>query len=449
VNLRRLLLGRALAFITALAVMSVLVVPAASADVASEIADKQRRIQELERQIEEFQRQADTVGAQSRTLESEVRRMNSQIGQLNAQIVSLETGIEQAGLQIDDTSRAIGEAERKIGLHQDGLAASLRATSANDRQPLALAFLRFGTMSEFFDYVHAVQRTQDTVRLTIRSIRELRDDLDDRREGLESERADLERMKGLQELQQGQLASVKRQKDTVLKATRGEEARFQTMVKQSTQDLQRLREQINYLISSGISVEDAVKYAQLAAIGAGIRPAFLLALLEVESRLGRNVGTGNWNDDMYQCYLRLSVIAKTPQRKQHFIKRANDEKNAFMAIIGKLGLDPASVKVSREPSYGCGGAMGPAQFIPTTWLGYEAETARITGHSPVSPWNFQDAFTASAIKLARGGATSKDRAGEIRAAKAYISGNSACATATCINYANTIQQKAAAIEQDL
>lgn len=93
--------------------------------------------------------------------------------------------------------------------------------------------------------------------------------------------------------------------------------------------------------------------------------------------------------------------------------------------------------------------MGPAQFIPTTWLGYEADVIRITGHNPPSPWNFQDAFTASAVKLSRGGATSKDRAGEIRAAKAYISGNPVCATATCNNYANTIQQKAALIERDL
>ena len=116
---------------------------------------------------------------------------------------------------------------------------------------------------------------------------------------------------------------------------------------------------------------------------------------------------------------------------------------------GFFELVTAAVKVSKEPSYGCGGAMGPAQFIPSTWLGYEAEVIRITGHQPVNPWNFQDAFTASAIKLANGGATSKDRAGELRAAKAYISGNGSCSSATCNSYANTIQQKAADIEKNL
>jgi len=73
----------------------------------------------------------------------------------------------------------------------------------------------------------------------------------------------------------------------------------------------------------------------------------------------------------------------------------------------------------------------------------------ITGKATANPWNTGDAFTAAAIKLARGGATSQTPAGEIAAAKAYISGNPKCTQAICNSYANTIQQKAAAIAQNL
>lgn len=181
-----------------------------------------------------------------------------------------------------------------------------------------------------------------------------------------------------------------------------------------------------------------MKYGQLAAIRAGIRPAFLLGILEIESGLGRNVGTGNWMDDMVSCYLRLGKPA-----------RAETEKNAFLAIVSKLGLEPNAVKVSREPNYGCGGALGPAQFIPSTWLAYEARVANLTGHNPPNPWNIEDAFMASAIKLAAGGASSKTTAGETRAAKAYISGNPSCTTRTCNYYASAVLRKAADIEQNL
>jgi membrane-bound lytic murein transglycosylase B len=131
------------------------------------------------------------------------------------------------------------------------------------------------------------------------------------------------------------------------------------------------------------------------------------------------------------------------------MQRAETEKSAFFTIVNKLGLDPDSVKVSAEPTYGCGGAMGPAQFIPSTWLAYEDEVRRITGHPVPNPWNFEDAFTASAVKLARGGATSKDRYGEDRAARAYIGGSPTCSSAICNSYANTVLQKAAAIAQNL
>lgn len=419
------------------------------ADISEEIRAKQRQIEELQRQIDEYEAQAQTVGQKSRTLENEIARLNAQIGQITAQIRQLETSIDQTGLEITKTTSDIADAERTMDLHLGALAQYIRASNEMDQKSLAQVILQNNALSDFFDYVHQVQRTQDSLRITIRSIRELHAQLDDRRDELEGKKGELERLKTLTEIQQRDLASTKGAKNTVLKETKGQEAKFQQLIKRTKQDLDRIREQINYLVSSGISVEDAVSFAQLAAIGAGIRPAFLLALLETESRMGRNVGTGNWQDDMYLCYLRLANIAKTAERKQYYQKRAETEKNAFLAVIGKLGLDPNSVKVSKEPSYGCGGAMGPAQFIPSTWLGYESEVIRITGHATPNPWNFQDAFTASAVKLARGGATSKDRAGEVRAAKAYISGNPNCTSATCTNYANTILKKAADIERDL
>ena len=114
-----------------------------------------------------------------------------------------------------------------------------------------------------------------------------------------------------------------------------------------------------------------------------------------------------------------------------------------------MGLDPDAQKVSREPSYGCGGAMGPAQFIPSTWLGYASQVMKLTGRSNANPWNTEDAFTAAAIKLAKAGATSQTRAGELAAAKAYISGNPNCSQAVCASYSNTILQKAATIQENL
>jgi membrane-bound lytic murein transglycosylase B len=106
--------------------------------------------------------------------------------------------------------------------------------------------------------------------------------------------------------------------------------------------------------------------------------------------------------------------------------------------------------VSKEPSYaGCGGAMGPAQFLPTTWLLYEKRVAELTGHNPPNPWNVEDAFTAAALFLADRGAASKTVAGETSAAKAYISGSQSCNRYVCRSYASRIISLARDIENTL
>jgi len=73
-------------------------------------------------------------------------------------------------------------------------------------------------------------------------------------------------------------------------------------------------------------------------------------------------------------------------------------------------------------SYGYGGAMGPAQFIPTTWMLYRDKVKGITGKT-ADPWNIKDAFLAAALYLADYGATKQTYNAEWKAAMIYSSGS--------------------------
>ena len=418
------------------------------ADVRGEIAQRTEQIRQLEQQIAAYQAQADAAGQQSRSLESEIAKLNANIGQIETQIRALELSMERTDLEITETEAAIMESEREKAIHHDALGEYIREYAQFDEDDLTTILLQSEDLSDFFDHLNDLERSQQQLQATIQSIRQLQEELGVKQEALRDKQEELEHLRGLEEVEQRSLAYDKSQKNAILQESKGQEERFQNLVQQGQRDIERIRQQIYYLQQSGITAEDAVKFAELAAIGAGIRPAFLLALLEVESRLGQNVGTGNWQDDMVLCYRRLGDIWY-PNRRDYYYKRAATEEAAFLKITSRLGLDPNTVKVSKEPNYGCGGAMGPAQFIPSTWLAYEEDVRRITGHPVPNPWNFEDAFTASAVKLARGGASSKDRYGEDRAARAYVSGNPTCTSSICNSYSNTVLQKAAAIAQNL
>ena len=85
-------------------------------------------------------------------------------------------------------------------------------------------------------------------------------------------------------------------------------------------------------------------------------------------------------------------------------------------------MDPDTQPVSAEPYYGCGGAMGIAQFMPTTWLAYRDRVSALTGNNPPSPWNPKDAFMAAAIKLTDAGAGERTEYSERKAYAIYLAG---------------------------
>ena len=114
----------------------------------------------------------------------------------------------------------------------------------------------------------------------------------------------------------------------------------------------------------------------------------------------------------------------------------------FMAIATILGFDAATQKVSCPilradgSRIGWGGAMGPLQFIPSTWATYggiigngsggyvysksnDAIRALTGGAVAANPFNKQDAFMASALLLRDNGANGTFGADRLAALRYY------------------------------
>jgi membrane-bound lytic murein transglycosylase B len=101
----------------------------------------------------------------------------------------------------------------------------------------------------------------------------------------------------------------------------------------------------------------------------------------------------------------------------------------FLAITNALGFNAYKTVVSCPIAgvKGYGGAMGPAQFIPSTWKLFDSRVSSITGSNPSNPWAPTDAFMASALYLTDLGAVGDSASAQNRAAcKYYGSGGSSC-----------------------
>ena len=400
----------------------------------------EQEAQQLNTSISETQKEAATFANAKKTLDAEVRLRELEIRRFTLSLNTIAS-------EIKSKHRGIDVLTKKIDKSRQGLSASILLLYTYGQENPLTILLKHTDISTFFRSVDALDKVQTKIQTYLTGFRNDRILLEKEQQDLEESEAEQEDLRALQEVERRDLAQKKAEKEELLRLTKGKEAIFQQLLKSKQKDIAALKTQLFYLEKTGITAESALRLADLAANRAGIRTSFLLALLEVETgkqfedgviSVGTNLGTGNWRKDMYQCYLNLGKRGS-----------AEAEKNAYLQITSSIGVNPDSMPVSRKPNYGCGGAMGPAQFLPTTWLRYSDDVAQLTGHNPPNPWNPEDAFQAAAVFLAKAGATSQTNAGEIAAAKTYLSGNPSCRKSICRYYSNRILALAEEIGRSL
>ncbi len=414
---------------------------------SSNRSDMESQIAAIEAEISSLDKNLTGVRNQKETLKSEVARLDNEIKRAELTIRGLNLSVAQTERNIDVKIASMAEAEGRISKQKVSLSEYVRTIYKSDSLSLAEILLVKKDLGQFFQELSVLGDVQEQINQSLDSLKDLREALQKQKDDLEDKREELLSLRALAQIQKQNVGSKKAEKDKLLKLTQGQEANYQKLIQVKKQNLAAIRNQIQYLGKSGLSAEDAVKYATWASQRAGIRTAFLLGLLEVETgrryeegiiTAGNHTGNGNWKTDLYQCYINLGKPSS-----------AEKQKNAFFQITGNLGYNPDEMPVSRKPSYGCGGAMGPAQFLPSTWLLFEDRVASLTGRNPPDPWRAEDAFTASALYLADAGAKAKTQNAELRAAKAYISGSPNCTKYICNFYAREVLRIAALIEPNL
>jgi beta-N-acetylhexosaminidase len=168
-------------------------------------------------------------------------------------------------------------------------------------------------------------------------------------------------------------------------------------------------------VQESITFQQALDNANYVAQKTEIRPAFLMAIFQEELTLEKT--------DL--CYLKDFKTGEGIRfdngKKLLRVMNSRDIPD-FLKITKDLKKDPLKTLVTCPMSFGWGGAMGPADFIPSTWLKYKDKIEKITGKS-ADPWNIQDAFLASGLYLSESGVKSKDHNGEWNAAMIYFSGS--------------------------
>src|SRR3989338_447372 len=358
----------------------------------TQIDQYQNLILEKQKEADSLKRETDILNAEISKAKLEIKARTLNIQKLNSEIVQKSKNIDVLASDITDTKKTLTEFLRKVRQNDDS-------------SILELAII-YGNVSTFFNELQSIDNLQASLQEAVAKLSNLKIAEENARNELEESRQEETELRALQELQKKFLEGREREKQKLIKETKGKESEYQKILKDKQKNAASIRSQLFLLIGSpSIPFEKALEYANFAEKATGVRPAFLLGLITEESNLGQNVGKGNWKTDLSH-------------------PRCAGQKTAFLQITSELGLDPDIMPVSKKAWYGyCGGAMGPAQFIPTTWQLYKKRVSAITGNNPPSPWDPKDAFMAAALLLKDNGAKAGNYTAEWTAAMKYLAGS--------------------------
>lgn len=401
---------------------------ATASDVAARRAQLEAELASLEKEIDGQRDILQEKQRESVSLERDVAILNAQIEKAKLSIRARDLTIKKLEGDIGDKTEVIGSLSSKIDRQKQSLGELLRKTNEIDQFTLVEIALANQDLSTFFSDIDSFEVVAQALNDSFDELRTTKRHTEAEKEDLEGKRLEEVQLRQIQQLEKQRIESNEAEKKKLLTSTKGEEKKYQQIISAKERDAASIRTELFTLRgSAAIPFEKALELANRASAKTGVRAALILGTISEESNLGENVGTGTWTVDMH------------PTR----------DRPVFEKIAAELGLNPDALPVSKKPWYGWGGAMGPAQFIPSTWVLYEGRIAKLTGHNPPNPWDPEDAFMACAILLMDNGADKGTFASERLATLRYFAGWKNAEKAAYAFYGDDVMSLAGKYQQQI
>lgn len=378
----------------------------------------QAEYDQLQQEIAQWQRVLDDTRAKKNTLQGDVTALDAQIKKAETEIKQRNKTITILADEINQKIKTVSALESKIAEGRASLAKLMRQKNEAEQQSLAVLALSSKALSDFFDDVQSIDSINKEMQERFAELRGVKQQTEQEKDALDQKRnAELDARHEVQ-TKQNQIKENQAEKKQLLDITKKDEASYSKVLAERQKRANEIRNALFELRDTqGISFQSALQYATAAEGATGVRAAFILGILRQESNLGVNVG---------QCYLTNPDTGagkgKNTGTPLNRVMHATRDVPPFLDLMERLGRDPYSTPVSCPQSIGYGGAMGPSQFIASTWKGLESRIKTATGEAQADPWNPRTAIMATALFLKDLGAGKQTYSAEREAAGRYYAG---------------------------
>lgn len=403
----------------------------------AELEKTETEIANLNKQLTGLKNEGSSIARDKKILEN-------QAAQAKLKIKSHEFSIAKLGKDIKSKENAIVGLQERINKNKIGLNEVIRKAYEVDNISTVEIFLSNDNISDFFRDIDAYVFINSKIRESIGLISKDKTEEEGEKKQLDGKRSSEYDAKYAVEAEKKKIEIINAEKTRLLNLNKKEQTNYSAVISDKQAKATKIKNALFALRDSGsIKFEDAVRFAKSAGNLSGVRPAFILAILQQESNLGSNVGS---------CYMTnqdtgAGVKISSGNAVNNVMKPTRDVQ-PFLLITKALGKDWATTRVSCPFTTGYGGAMGPAQFIPSTWQLFAGRISKAKGGAVANPWAAADAFMASSLYLADLGADKGVASAERNAACRYYSGKS-CGSNSNTFYGDQVMARAIKLQADI
>lgn len=416
---------------------------------AARRAQLQAQLDDLEKQIAQTQSTLTSLKGEGQSIQRDINILDAGIKKSQLQIRATQVQIDALAQNITVHANTIGQLSGDLDKEKESLAQIIRSTNQIDDFSLVEVVLSAEDVSSFFGDLDSYVTLKEAIGQSSQQLMKTRDATETEKDALVNQKTEQERLRAIQAQEQANIVKQQNQKKVLLAQNKSTTAKYQSIFDTQQKTAAQIRAELFSLAGGGgqIPLPLAISLAKQAGAATGVRPALILGILKQETDLGRNVG---------QCLLTNSPNKGDGKGKNtgtsfDGVMKPTRDVDPFMQITASLGLDWQSQPVSCPPSYGYGGAMGPGQFIPSTWMLYKDRVAKLAGHpsTPANPWNNLDAFTATAMLMADNGAMTQAQYDEREAALRYFAGWGNADNPAYAFYGDSVMGFAAQFQSDI
>src|SRR4030042_6781880 len=300
-------------------------------------------LKQYEEEIAKLEQVIGKTEQEKKTLQNQISSLKSKVKKIDLQIQQSTVLIKDVSYQIKDTEGSIDQTSSQIGNMRNQLAAILQIIYEEDQTSLVEILLSGADISEFFENLMALETLDEKSHDFLQEIKGLKTSLEGQKQSLDTEKGDLESTLKMQTLQKQESQNVQKQQEYFLQLT---ETQYQQYLKEK-QATEAKAAEIRARIFEVVGITKAPTFGEAYSIAkwveglTGVRPAFLLAVLQQESAIGKNVG---------QCYLsnastgegvniNSGASIKNVMKPMGLSGRKGDVE-AFLTITKELGMDP-------------------------------------------------------------------------------------------------------------